>query len=94
MVLSPGDCNCCGEVGRVVFLVAERDGTLFLACNGCFAASEPFAFKEYWTADGHTGIEAFAPHGMRPATEHDLKAAGVSLSGVRQLDDGEFDLFH
>jgi len=94
MVLSPGECNCCGQLGYVVFLVAVPEGTLFLACNGCKSASDPYAYKQYWTADGDLSVEHFAPHGVRPATERDLHQAGVSLSGVAELDGGEFDLFH
>lgn len=93
MVISPGDCNVCGEVGRVVFLVAKHNGTVFLACNSCKAASRAAEFKAHWLADGHTGIKEFAPGGFRPATEDEVAAEGYDLRRVRRMSDDEFELF-
>ena len=93
MILSPGDCNVCGEVGRVVFLVADHDETVFLACNSCNAASRASAFKDYWLADGSQAIEEFAPRGFRPATESEVASEGYDLGRVRRMSDAEFELF-
>ena len=94
MVLSPGDCNVCGEVGgRVIFLVAEHDGTVFLACNSCMAASHASEFRDRWHADGRQAIEQFAPKGFRPATETEVSAEGYELQHVRRMKDEEFELF-
>lgn len=92
MVFSPGDCNCCGEIGKVIFLASLHDGTVFLACNSCGAASDASAFKDYWLADGSQAIKEFAPKGFRPATEREVAAQGYDLSRVRHLEDGEFEL--
>jgi hypothetical protein len=92
MVLSPGDCNCCGEIGKVIFLAALHDGSVFLACNSCGAASRASAYKEHWLADGTQGIEEFAPSGFRPATAGEVASAGYELARMRSLKDEEYDL--
>jgi hypothetical protein len=92
MVLSPGHCNICGELGWVLFLAALHDGRVFLACNCCKSASSASEFSYYWLADGTQAIEEFAPTGFRPASEAEVAAQGYDLSRVERLEDEEFEL--
>jgi hypothetical protein len=93
MVLSPGDCNCCGVLGKVVFLAALHDGVVFLACNFCSSASRASEYEDHWLTDGSHPISEFAPRGFRPASEREVASQGYDLSRVLRLDDEEFELF-
>jgi hypothetical protein len=93
MAFSPGECNCCGELGRLVFLAALHDGTVFLACNSCASASKASDFDGHWLADGTQAIEEFAPRGFRAATEAEVAAQGYDPSRLQHVNDDELELF-
>ena len=92
MVLSPGPCNVCGELGWVLFVTALHNGEVFLACNSCKAASDAAAYVGYWRADGSQAVEEFAPDGVRAATEAEVESLGYDLARAQRLRDAEFDI--
>lgn len=92
MVLSAGPCNCCGEFGQVIFLTALIDGTVFLACSSCAAASNVSEYTDCWEADGRQAVKEFAPTGFRAATEAEVASAGYDLSRVRRVHDVELEM--
>jgi len=89
MVLSAGDCPVCSALGKVIFLTAEPQGGVFVACNSCKGASRATDTGRDWL---RRPVEDFAPTGFRAASRHEVEATGFDMRHVMKVDDGEFRL--
>ena len=88
MILSAGDCPTCGVTGKLLFLVAEHNGRIFIACNMCQAAWDAPSPVKGWD---HS-LPDFAPRGFRPASLVEVRSSGQNLRRVFDVADDEFSL--
>jgi hypothetical protein len=89
MILSAGDCPVCSALGRVIFLTAEPQGVVFVACNSCKGASLPTDTGDNWLRQP---VEDYAPTGFRAASQQEVMATGFDMRRVIIVSEGEFQL--
>lgn len=89
MVLSAGDCPVCSALGKVIFLTAEPQGGVFVACNSCKGASLPTDTGDDWL---RRPVEDYAPTGFRASSIHEVEATGFDMRRVVRVEEGEIRL--